>query len=423
MPRQLKPHDRIRDYTIEKHLNTGAMANAFAAVDAKGKRVFLKSYKSPTCAVSWYRSYVDYQKELKRRLESHTVGKFCVRLIDQFEFKFGVSTFFQVFEFIHGGEDLEQILVKLRRNPRSLDWNQRHILAKVMMAAIHQLHDAKIVHGDLKPPNLQLFKDPDIRAGYQLKLIDMDFSILSDRRAPWHGHSAYVGTPGYFSPEHLAGGASVPGPASDIFTCGLILYELLGPGHPYRFDDDSKYLSAVKANVAKKPALLGTIDGDAKKTEVLIDVLHSCLAPAPAQRPTASDVHKALIGHLEHKTLLPPPSPKTSSPSESLPRLKQSLQLTSPTGIKMNVGVTTPFGKALLKPFGEDANFADALQFVLERRDGAWWVVPPPGSTRNLTMLNGEPLDSPKRLNDKDKLALGSRTIKGKTVLPLTVSL
>jgi pSer/pThr/pTyr-binding forkhead associated (FHA) protein len=89
----------------------------------------------------------------------------------------------------------------------------------------------------------------------------------------------------------------------------------------------------------------------------------------------------------------------------------------------MNVGVTTPFGKALLKPFGEDANFADALQFVLERRDGAWWVVPPPGSTRNLTMLNGEPLDSPKRLNDKDKLALGSRTIKGKTVLPLTVSL
>lgn len=210
MPRQLKVGDKINGYTITAHLNTGAMANAFAANDKTGKKVFFKSYKSPTCAVSWYRAYVDYQRELKHRLETHLVGKFCVRLLDQFEFTFGIPTFFQAFDFVHGGEDLEQILAKLRKSPHALDWNQRHILAKVMMAAIHQLHDAKIVHGDLKPPNLQLFRDPAILAGYQLKLIDMDFSVLADRRAPWHGHSAYVGTPGYFSPEHLSGGHAVP---------------------------------------------------------------------------------------------------------------------------------------------------------------------------------------------------------------------
>jgi hypothetical protein len=116
MPRQLKVGDKINGYTITAHLNTGAMANAFSATDRAGSKVFFKSYKSPTCAVSWYPAYVDYQRELKRRLESHLVGKFCVRLIDQFEFKFGVLTFFQAFEFVHGGEDLEQILAKLRRS-------------------------------------------------------------------------------------------------------------------------------------------------------------------------------------------------------------------------------------------------------------------------------------------------------------------
>ncbi len=424
MPRQLKPKDRIKNYTIETHLNTGAMANAFAAVDATGKKVFFKSYKSPSCAVSWYRGYVDYQKELKRRLEHHTVGKFCVRLIDQFEFTFGIPTFFQVFEFVHGGEDLDQILTKLRRNPKSLDWNQRHILAKVMMAAIHQLHEAKIVHGDLKPPNLQLFKDPAIRAGYQLKLIDMDFSILSDRRAPWHEHSAYVGTPGYFSPEHLAGGTSVPEPASDVFTCGLILYELLGQGHPYRFDDDGKYLSAAKAHAAKKPELLGKIDGDHKKTELLVEMLHRCLAPKSAERPSAKEVHQALNGHLDPKAPPPPPPKKESAPTHfPPPKVKHALQITSFTGAKLEVGVTTHFGKSLLRTFGEDAQYADDLQFVLERRHDAWWIKPGPVTTRNLTLVNGEALEAERQLKKGDQLSIGSRTVKGKTVLPMNITL
>jgi serine/threonine protein kinase len=52
----------------------------------------------------------------------------------------------------------------------------------------------------------------------------MDFSLLSDQRAPWHGHQGYVGTDNYRSPEHMTRGR-LPGLASDVFTCGLMLYE------------------------------------------------------------------------------------------------------------------------------------------------------------------------------------------------------
>ena len=74
-------------------------------------------------------------------------------------------------------------------------------------------------------PNVYLIRDPSLGAGYQLKLIDMDFSVLADHRAPWHGYQGYVGSDNYRSPEHLTRGA-MPGLASDVFTCGLILYEL-----------------------------------------------------------------------------------------------------------------------------------------------------------------------------------------------------
>ena len=75
------------------------------------------------------------------------------------------------------------------------------------MAGIAALHESKIVHADLKPANAYLIEDPTIGSGYQLKLIDMDFSLLADRRAPWHGYQGYVGTDNYRSPEHLTRGA------------------------------------------------------------------------------------------------------------------------------------------------------------------------------------------------------------------------
>jgi serine/threonine protein kinase len=100
-----------------------------------------------------------------------------------------------------------------------------------MMMGMAALHAQRIVHTDLKPDNLMLIPNPHKAGSFYLKLIDLDWSIFSDRKAPWDGEEGYVGTPGYMSPEHIA--QKVPKEHSDVFTCALMLGELLGQGHPF----------------------------------------------------------------------------------------------------------------------------------------------------------------------------------------------
>ncbi len=404
MPRVPKAGDEIGGYKLIQHLNTGAMAWSFSARSPEGDKVFFKAYKSPAVAVQWFHPYVVYQQELNRRAREPGLKRFCVKQVASFVHTFGIPTFFQVYEFVEGGHDLETVLAKIRKDPSSLSWNQRLILAKVMMAGIHQLHEAKIVHCDLKPANLQMIIDPSIEAHYQLKLIDMDFSVLADRNAPWNGIAAYVGTPRYFSPEHLRG--EVPKRASDIFTCGIILYELLAAGHPFSAETDEEYYAKIKANDPPMPKLVGALPRESA-TKYLSEVLQRCLTLDSAKRPTAKEVNLALNGRQADST-------------EVVARAG-TIRLTNGVGTPLSFNIAACVGRDLLRQFGEASRFADDHQFTLEPRDGEWWLVPRP-ETMNFTLYNEKPLDRPIRLNRGDKIEIGSRA-SGRTVLPLTVEL
>jgi serine/threonine protein kinase len=433
MPRKAKSGDRIGKYEITKVLNSGGMAISYAAKMSGKEKVFFKQYKSPTTTVSWYKGYVNYQQELKRRIESSTAKNFSYRFVEFFEHEFGGRTYFQVFEFVEGGHDLEAVLETGRSNPKSIAWEQRLTLAKVMMAGVNALHEAGIVHCDLKPPNIQLFKDSTITAGYRLKVIDMDFSILADRRAPWHGVEGYVGSPNYFSPEHLKGGESVPQLASDVFTCGLILYELLSGEHPYRLDDAAEYAKAALSHRASKPNLMGkmpTGTGD----EQVAEILHQCLSPNPVDRPTAKDVNLALNGRLSAPSPRPPSEPIHPAPTprrepEALPPSKPApppkvltkLELIAESGVALKFGVRTEVGKHLCSPLGEDAKFFAATQFVVDRDPAGYWTVAPNAAAKpNQTLLNCKAVTTLTKLTDGDVLGVGSEA-KGIVKLPLLV--
>jgi serine/threonine protein kinase len=217
MAKKLKVGDELRGYRVTKVFGPGAMAISYAAASSDGRKIFLKQYKSPAPTVVWYAPFVDYQQELAARVRGGKAAHYAVRLVDAFEERWGGPCYFQAYEFVEHGGDLQHIFDEEREQHHRTGasplvdpavW-QRHVTwAKVFMAGIAALHESKIVHADLKPPNVYLIRDPSIGAGYQLKLIDMDFSVLADRRAPWHGHQGYVGTDNYRSPEHLTRGAS-----------------------------------------------------------------------------------------------------------------------------------------------------------------------------------------------------------------------
>lgn len=450
MPRKAKTGDKIGSYRIEKELSAGAMAVAYKA--SRGdETVFFKQYKSPTPTVPWYRKYVEYQQELKRRIESSAAKNFSYRFVEFFEGHFGGKNFFQVFEWIEGGRDLEHLLEDARKSGAS-PWPQRLTLAKVMMAGINAVHEAGIIHCDLKPPNIYLFRDPDIEAGYRLKVIDMDFSILNDVPAPWHGSdTGYVGSPRYFSPEHLNG--QVPLQASDVFTCGIILYELLTGDHPY--GDESTYAAAVSGWKAPPPALLGQINDSAEQTETVRQLLHLCLHPDPRNRPSAKDLNLALRGKFagsvtyppssgplpssdpstesttrvprpseptSRRETSPPPPPPPQAPPPATERRFKSLELKAEGGKVLMCGIRTDVGKHVCMSLGEDAKFMhDTRQFSLvPDEESGGWILEPNSSAKNQTVVNGKAATGPVTLSDGDVIGVGNES-KGIVKLPLTV--
>ena len=197
--------------------------------------------------------------------------------------------------------------------------------------------------------------------------------------------------------------------ASDVFTCGLILYELLAGEHPYWRDDQVDYAALVRTYAAKPPALLGTMPAPARNADVSA-ALHRCLSPDPASRPTAAALAAILSGR-DSK----PAAPRAGGD----PLVSDAIELVSPDGRAIQIGVRTELGKALLRQLGPDGEFWDNRQCVLERRDGRQWSIVPVAGTANETLVNGKTLVAAQLLRQGDQIAVG-RQAKGVLKLPVT---
>jgi serine/threonine protein kinase len=444
MAKKLKVGDTLRGYRVTKVFGPGMMAISYGAEAPDGRQVFLKQYKSPSPTVIWYPQFVEYQKELASRIQKGKAAHYAVRRINAFEEIWGGRTYFSVYEFVSDGQGLDEMLeqeaethrrTKVPPTSDSAVWARHVTWAKVFIAGIAALHESKIIHADLKPANVFLLRDPLLEAGYQLKLIDLDFSILADRRAPWHGHQGYVGTDNYRSIEHMTRGAA-PILASDIFTSGLILYELLAGVHPYWHEDQAEYARRARAYDAKPPALLGVMPPPANNAEVSA-ILHRCLSPDPSARPTAAEIRAALSGRAPktaatvtttgaHEASTPATissgAPGSVGKVESARGKKltsERIRLSTSNGMFLQIGIRTDLGKATLRRFGPDAEFWDDKQCTVERRADGQWIVTPAPVTTNETLINGAPVTAPVALNEGDVLAVG-RSAKGISKLPLT---
>ena len=251
------PKARAGQYTIERVLNTGNFAVSYAARAEGGRRVFLKQYKSPSPMVSWYAAYQAHQRELMRRIQGN--GQLQERTCDFVEMFEHKRAFIQVYGFIEGGKDLKAYLAEGEMSP-----GQRYTFASLLFFTLRLFHAAGIVHTDLKPENVYLMPKPEARMGYNLKLIDFDFTVLDERQAPWDVKLAkdgqnYCGTPRYLSPEHLR--AELPRAKSDVFTAAIICYELLTRGgHPFP-EDEQAYKEAVLAGKVPEPDFIVSPDG------------------------------------------------------------------------------------------------------------------------------------------------------------------
>jgi predicted Ser/Thr protein kinase len=161
---------------------------------------------------------------------------------------------------------------RLRAGP---SWPQRAAAALVhrLALALAEAHDRGIIHRDLKPANIILTNRDEP--------VVIDFGLARSARpdeARLTGTGAILGTPAYMAPEQAAGEVAALGPACDIYSLGVILYELLAGRLPF----EGSPLEVLARIRAQPPAPVSAHRPDVDPA--LDAVCRRALAKRPADR-------------------------------------------------------------------------------------------------------------------------------------------
>jgi len=261
-------------YRIEGLVGRGGMGAVFAATDlVLGRRVAVKTLLAEGLARPGALQRFFNEARAAAQIESEHV----VRVLDVGAANSGLP--FIVLEYLEG-HDLAQLARSRRLDPvEAVDY--------VLQAldALAQAHARGIVHRDLKPANLFVVRRTDGAGaggrGAHVKVLDFGISKITTApfaQAGITASTAILGSPAYMSPEQLRSAKRVDA-RSDIWSVGVILYELLAGKPPFAGEEIGAVFAAI---LEQTPAPVRA--HQAGVAPGLEAVVMRCLARDPAQR-------------------------------------------------------------------------------------------------------------------------------------------
>lgn len=271
-------------YRIEEEIGRGGMGIVYAAVDTRlERRVALKLLPEDIFSIENAAESFKHEARLLAALDHVNVATiFSLETIDTYTF------------YTLGLLDGEPLIERLRRGPvgRTDTLRIAHQLAQALAAA----HAQEIVHLDLKPGNLMVLPNG------RLKVLDFGIARTFAQLAEAAGSTGFIaGTPGYMSPEQLAGNGV--NARSDIFSFGAILYECIVGSPPFGRASTAILIDRTLSSEPDWSKLPEDLP------EEWDELLRSCLKVDPDQRPAGAIALRRRIDQLIAGELLPPTMP------------------------------------------------------------------------------------------------------------------
>jgi serine/threonine-protein kinase len=249
-------------YRVIEPVGSGAMGTVYKGRDpAIDRSVALKTIRFDSIADS---SEVG---ELKERLirEAIAAGNLShPNIVTIYDVGVQGNLQYIAMEYI-AGYTLEALL------KRNLELNYRIVadIIKQVNSALEYAHNTGVVHRDIKPANIMVMDD------FKVKV--MDFGIAHFRSSSMTQTGVAMGTPSYISPELLQGHEVTP--ATDIYSLGVVLYELLTRRKPFVAENISSLIYKI---IHEQPPSPTSIDS---KIPALFDhIVKKSLAKKPQDR-------------------------------------------------------------------------------------------------------------------------------------------
>ena len=231
----------IGSYKILRELGSGGMGIVYQVVraDEVFHRISALKVVRPEFAGGTLQARFRNERQILAQLDHPNIA----RIVDGGSTPAGLPYF--VMDYVDG----QPIDVFCSKNLLSV--SQRLTIFRQVCAAAQYLHDNRIVHSDLKPSNILVGADGTVKI--------LDFGIASVLWPSGTSQSVQASlplmTPGYASPEQLRGDDI--GPPSDIYSLGVVLYEILTGSRPYPSDGlrRTELLTAIEGTPPRPPSV------------------------------------------------------------------------------------------------------------------------------------------------------------------------
>ncbi|MFO0572997.1 MAG: serine/threonine-protein kinase [Polyangia bacterium] len=284
----------IGPYRVVRLLGEGGMGAVYEAVhEAIERRVALKVLHPEFARNAEFTARFFNEARAVNRVEHPGL----VQISDYGQQSDGTA--YIVMEFLRG----ESLSRRLQRAGGRLSTAEVVNISRQIADALCAAHAKDIVHRDLKPDNVMLVPEPHMPGGERTKLLDFGIAKVADggdRPMVLTKTDQFMGTPLYMSPEQCEGAGRVDA-KSDVYSLGVMLFEMLSGQLPFVADGPGKVLGM---HILTPPPLLKDVAPEVPLP--LCDLVQRLLIKNRDERPSMREVVAELQALAEQYPLTRP---------------------------------------------------------------------------------------------------------------------